>query len=229
MSIRPFLIDVPIKQSIQQLFWLKDYRYDYKLQTTKPVVAEPSLDISPPLSPSPDLSNSSGDGSFLQMGPPPLPAHVDGRSMRSPVVRFSKPSSAGGVSEGRAAPSQVRYTLVHYWSTTCPPCLKELREVIQWANSLKSQGVEVKFVAAETDGSLLDKRYEQRFREDGGTVADLTGMGFGKNRDSLPRTILYRGKINNPSNTSQTPLIIKRGVMQLSDYTDFQTRIEKKK
>lgn len=92
-------------------------------------------------------------------------------------------------------PVQRGWRIIHYWSTTCPPCVKELPRFIKLADEWIRQGIKVEMVAAETAESIQARRAPALLAKMGGAHLSQREMDFRKNQDALPRSVIFRGGI----------------------------------
>jgi thiol-disulfide isomerase/thioredoxin len=80
-------------------------------------------------------------------------------------------ASAAPQSKKRKSGARCRVRFHHFWATTCPPCVRELPEIVKFSEVLTGLGVEVVFIAEETEHSV-DSAKEQ-FGAAGGKMNEL--------------------------------------------------------
>lgn len=84
------------------------------------------------------------------------------------------------------------YVFEHYWSTSCEPCKREMKDVILLANSLMKRHVQIRFVAAETKYSKA--RATPMFESFGGAGLSLVVRMTEEVGLPLPTTRLLQGR-----------------------------------
>ena len=93
-----------------------------------------------------------------------------------PVPGFALPHAVTGQLDGPHL-HRHRPLLVHFWSTTCPPCVAELPAWQQLAQTATATGVDVLTVTGDERAELLDFLGQRRL--DLAVLLDATGRVHG--------------------------------------------------